>query len=103
MIAFLGQEHNKITNILIHLTYEYVCKNPQEYIIFITNKQENLDGLLFENESIDQDLLNNIYIKYIQNYDDLISFLYGLSIISENNLPTKVIIDHLDAILNIVH
>lgn len=102
MIAFLGKESNKMTNILVNLSYDYVSKNPQDYVIFIMNNVENLNGLLFENEFINQDFLCSIYIKYIMHFDDLINFLTGLTEISEINLPSKVVIDHLDSILNLV-
>ena len=106
MYAFIGPENIDKTTPLIQFTYDFILDNanPSSYAIFFTSKSSKFfnDMVFGKYDSVNKLCLDRVHIKFIEKYEDLISFLYELTLVSDKNYPSIICFDRINLFINIV-
>jgi hypothetical protein len=108
MEIFISSDNVDKTTPLLQYTYELilddVSNNNDSYAFFITSKNSNhLNNLNFgKYEVVSKSTLDRIHIKYIEKFEDLISFLDSLLFINEQLYPSVISFDKINLVLGSV-
>lgn len=106
MELILGNQQADKTTYLLQYVHDTLTAEPSqsEYALVLASPQDKgISNLLFgKYESVSKPVLDRIQIKYIDSYEELLSFLDKLLVIEPDLLPHLVALNRLNFLINLV-
>lgn len=94
------------TTAIIQYTYDHLLQQEDDdnFAILLSHcSSDKLNSLTFgKYESVNRNTLDRIFNKYIEKYEDLITFLDSFFFVNEENYPAIIAIDNLNKLLDVV-